>query len=401
MAVTRLTLFVIGLTLSTAAAQNSQPTVTDESFGPVWVRLEAHKGQTRFQIGDVVVVDLVFTSHSPGYAVDTATRPYLPPADLPEITPNAGWIRSHTVLTGQSMIDQPATLGSEPIRVPILLNRSITFQQPGHYEVSVSSERVRNAQNFARLTSLDSCNPCATTNDVGIDIEPRNKSDEAALVASLLRELEETKGIEPVGLSQEQTDNFRRRAETLQMRPDMTEAEQKAILQKLNEVVQEELATVEKRRAQRREAAIRLAYLPGDEALRAKVHFIAISDEEVGEGEPIGPIMLDGLPSSNNKQLQLELIEGAWRDPNHLPTDVLQDALREARELANGQTVTEYSSLWAGTSEQQRAAARKEYQDELNELIATLPLRSEANRAKTIEYMKRLAFPNQFNGGQK
>lgn len=204
-----------------------------------------------------------------------------------------------------------------------------------------------------------------------------------------------------MGLSQDQNEYFRRQAAGVEMRPGMTETEQKAVLQRLGELMSKEQALGEKRKGERRKAAIRLAYLPGDDALRAKVHFLAASSDEVGIADPIAPFMLDGLPSSGNKQLQLDLIEAAWRDPNNLPTFELQSAVREARELADGQTVAEYSSIWAATSERQRAAAMKEDQDEINELIATLPLRSEANRAKTIEYLRKLAVPNQFNGGQK
>ena len=160
-------------------------------------------------------------------------------------------------------------------------------------------------------------------------------------------------------------------------------------------IMTERLAESQKREDARREAAVRLAYLPGDDAVRAKIRLLA-EEGETGEANPIGPIMVDGLPSSRNKQLQLSLLEAAWRDPHQVPFAGLQTALREARELAHQQMVVDESVLWAGTAEQ-RQAALKEYQAEIDEIVATLPQRTESNRAETIEFLKSLAVPNQFN----
>ena len=66
--------------------------------------------------------------------------------------------------------------------------------------------------------------------------------------------------------------------------------------------------------AQRQAAVLRLACLVGDEAVRAKVHFIVV-DEEDGGGNEIGLIMVGGLPNSRNKQPQLRPVGGLhWRE---------------------------------------------------------------------------------------
>jgi hypothetical protein len=39
-------------------------------------------------------------------------------------------------------MDKPVPAGGEPVRVPILLNRTITFKQPGRYTVTVTTERL-------------------------------------------------------------------------------------------------------------------------------------------------------------------------------------------------------------------------------------------------------------------
>ena len=144
--------------------------------------------------------------------------------------------------------------------------------------------------------------------------------------------------------------------------------------------------------------AVRLAYLPGDDAVRAKVQLIAENPDPHG-GNPVAPLLRDGLPSSRNKQLQLDLLEAAWRDPHRVPTSELQTALPQAKELMHQQLVTDDSILWAGT-EEERKAALEESQSEINEVIATLPERSESNRVRTIDFLKSVSVPNQFNQRQ-
>jgi hypothetical protein len=283
--------------------------------------------------------------------------------------------------------------------VPVLLNRTITFQEPGHYEVTLTTERLRTSDTVMDSTSMESCVPCRTTNAVGIDLSTRDQSEESALVVSLSRELEETKSeASAVILTPEQKEELWGEVETQIRKADSSEASEKrtdALLRKLNDVVSNQLAAIQKQEDARRESAVRLAYLAGDDAVRAKVHFIA-DEREDGEANHIGPIMLDGLPGSRNKQLQLMLLEASWRDPHRVPTSELHAALRQAKELMDKQWVTDEATVWAGSTEE-RQTALEEYQAEINEIIATLPLRTESNRTETVNYLKQLAVPNQFN----
>ena len=68
--------------------------------------------------------------------------------------------------------------------------------------------------------------------------------------------------------------------------------------------------------------------------------------------------------------------------------------ISQARELTQ-QDWVKYD-FWGGTPEEHKAAV-EEYQREINEIIASLPQRSESNRAETIKYLKALGFPNPFN----
>lgn len=387
-------ILALGLVWGSSAAQNSAPVGTRENSGAA-VRLEAHDGQTRFKIGDPVTLDLVFTSRSPEYVVNTDTTPYLPVSDLVELVPEEGWVRSHSSFRGLGQNGSTLQhLGGSPVRVPVLLNRTITFQKPGHYEVTLTTERLRTSDIWADTTSLETCNRCRTTNAVGIDLTARDESEEAALVVSLSRRIEEAKGPEQKEELSHELDARMRSADST----EASKAQTEALLRKLNDMTSNLLAAVQKQEDARREAAVRLAYLVGDDAVRAKVHFIA-EEREDGEAHPIGPIMRDGLPSSRNKQLQLALLEAAWCDPHRVPTSELHSALRQAKELMHKEWVTDEATVWAGTADE-RKNALEEYQSEINEIIATLPLRTESNRTETIDYLKQLGVPNQFNKRQ-
>ena len=395
----QMAILALGLAWGASAAQDSTPVGRDENSGAA-VRLEAHHGQTHFKIGDPVTLDLVFTSRSPEYVVNTDTTPYLPVSDLVELAPEDGWVRSHSSFRGLGQNGSTLeNLGSSPVRVPVLLNRTITFQKPGHYEVTLTTERLRTSDTLMNMTSLETCDRCRTTNAFGIDLSARDESEEAALVVSLSRELEETKNQASAGiLTPEQKEELSREVDTQVRTADSSEASKRqtdALLRKLDDMVSNRLAVIQKQEDGRREAAVRLAYLAGDDAVRAKVHFIA-DEREDGEANPIGPIMRDGLPASRNKQLQLTLLEAAWRDPHRVPTSEVHAALRQAKELMHKQMVTEEATVWAGTAEE-RQRALEEYQAEINEIIATLPLRTESTRTETVNYLKRLAVPNQFN----
>jgi hypothetical protein len=52
-----------------------------------------------------------------------------------------------------------------------------------------------------------------------------------------------------------------------------------------------------------------------------------------------------------------------------------------------------------GGTEEERKAAVKQYQADLDVIVATLPQRSESNRRQTIQLLKRIAIPNPFNQG--
>jgi hypothetical protein len=160
-----------------------------------------------------------------------------------------------------------------------------------------------------------------------------------------------------------------------------------AMMKKMGDILEKQETLTQDHEQARREAAERLAYLPGDDALRAKVRFIAAATDN-GDPDPVGFIIVSGLPSSRNLELQLTLLQQAWRDPQHAPTLILQSALRQARELVRKGWVTDDQMVYAGTSEE-RKMAQEALQSDLKEIVATLPLRSGENRDRTIDFLEK------------
>jgi hypothetical protein len=392
-----LVLFTAALSCQWCAAQDAAVGTVRANSG-LTVRLEAHNGQTQFKVGDPITVDLVFTSATAGYSVDTNENPYLPSGDIVYVSPDGGWVRSQQSQSGKSLDGNALViLGSEPVRVPVLINRTVLFEQPGHYQVSVASERLRATSTLGRLSPIEDCDPCAATNAVGIDIVARDAAEETELVASLSRELEVAgEQVPRPELTESQKKTMQDAQEQLKAADlsDDGQKRMKSLLPKLNEIATEQMAAIEKRQADLLLAAQRLACLEGDEAVRAKVHFIAATEESDEEAR-IGLILVNGLSNSRNKQLQLNLLVAAWRDPNNLPTDELQEALRAARELAKDGMV----KIIEWGTEEERKAALKQDQADLGVIIGTLPERSEPNRTQTIQILKKIAIPNPFNQG--
>jgi hypothetical protein len=155
------------------------------------VRLEAKNGQTHFQLGDLIPLELVFAD--PGF-VPTPEAQKLTPiqramqvahplpgqhtvnsidygdlADTITITPSAGWFQWQ----GKSGHDYSSSeqLTEHEIRVPLVLNQGFVFREPGHYEVSVTTFRLDGKP--------------ATTNPIGLDLTARPAEEELALVRRL------------------------------------------------------------------------------------------------------------------------------------------------------------------------------------------------------------------------
>ena len=386
----------IALMCASAAAQNAPSTpVTDAAAN---VHLEPHEGQTHFKLGDPIFVDLVFTGPSSTYIVKTDSSPYLPPQDQVQVAPADGWVRTRTIVRALPVnLTAIASLEAEAVRVPVLVNRTITFQHPGHYQIAVATDRLRIADTILKAPApqQQQCLACRTTNAVGIEIDDRDAEEKASLVASLTQQIESTKEPSPASVftpseQQEAQDQMDHEISEFLLGADRSEEDKTrdaVLIWKWNEAVRKQAAALETRKTARRDAAIQLACLSSDEATRAKVHLIATSATG-GDPDSIDWIMVNGLTSSSNQRLQLDLLQQAWRDPQNVPTYQLHTAIQQAKELALTQTVASEPQPWA--TPDPRHVQSKELQAELDALIATLPQRAQENRTQTIDFLNSL-----------
>jgi hypothetical protein len=328
-----LAVFALGVACRLCLAQEVSTSAPAVATGTE-VRLETHDGRTQFTLDEPIQLDLIFTSREPGYAVNNID--YGDVADVVSVTPAEGWFRPREK-SGHDYVTS-TELDNAPIRVPVLLNQAAVFQKPGHYEVSITTGRLQ-ASTLTHGKRQTRPVPLQTTNAVGIDIVAPDEEQEAALVQSLSSQIAGEPG-----------------------------------------------------RA-RQTAALRLAYLSGDDAVRAKVHWLLSAEEmdNTKDHDNIGKLMGDGLASSRNQQLQLDLLEAAWLDPQRVPTSELQDALWQTRAFLRKQTIPGWVMGVAPVTDAAQVEAQKqaeqERQHDLSELVATLPSRSGTNRANTAYFL--------------
>lgn len=313
-------LMVLGMA-GTLAAEEPQPAA--EALPQI--RLEAHQGKTHFLLGEPMQLDLVFRNGTQDkYVLNTVLYGDL--ADKVEITPASGWL----MWRGQSGHDylsaQP--LGAEEVRIPIVLNQGFVFREPGHYQVRVTTRRMRHGENSASIKPMAP----VTTNCVDIDLETMPADLEAVRLKELLAAIHSTDARTREG----------------------GEAHRSAIAQ--------------------------LAALQRDEAARAKVDLILVEDGAMRQAT------WEALASTRNLALQLSLLEAAWSDPKQMPVYDLFSALAETRRLQRGVTTPGWTMSVAPTKTDVAEVKRTtdEAASDMKALYATLPQRSGANRAAAI-----------------
>jgi hypothetical protein len=311
-----LSLFVLAVSL---LAQEMPVPAAPES-GPE-VRLELRDGKSQFDIGERIEFDLVFCN--------TTSDPYMlndilygDIVDKVEIAPASGWMEWWPSPSGHGYVHL-TTLGPTEVRVPIVLNEGFVFRDPGHYEIRITTNRLRGGGD---LLHLKSGGP-VTTNAVGIDLMPMPADVEAEQAKSLMSQMDSA--------------------------PTYTRAGSRA----------------------RQEAVSRLADLQGDDALRAKVRLILAEDADMRR------VTREALASTRNLPLQLSLLEAAWNDPAIPPVGDLPDALQETRALMRGQMAG------PPADPDKAAKAAEEHKADMEALLRSLPMRSGQSRADAAFYL--------------
>jgi hypothetical protein len=372
----------VGLSCRPGLAQQLAPILPRDGSGAT-VRLEPHEKQTQFKLGDPITTDLVITVKSPGYAVFMDGNRFNAPQDLVNVTPTDGWFRSQ----GNQYGGSPEDLGQAPVRIPVMLNRSIVFQRPGHYEITITTSRLVSSR-----TGIPPGTQCCvprwseTTNAIGVDILPRDEHEESVLVTQLSSQIEK-KPQAPF------SDDFKKQQEPLVNELEGMLKNPPADPQRMMELVRQLRAAdaaqevrIEKQKEARQEAAIRLSYLQGDDAVRAKVRWI-LADKEDGSGDDTGLVMLNGLAHSRNLQLQMKLLQAAWVDTQRVPTGVLQSALQQTKAFLQNETFELYYSHGVPGRTLPHTKVVEEYNRELGEIVGTFPQRTGSNREQTAYYL--------------
>jgi hypothetical protein len=130
-------------------------------------------------------------------------------------------------------------------------------------------------------------------------------------------------------------------------------------------------------------AANQLAFLGGDEAVRAKIFWLAKGNG----GDSVQREMMDGLASSRNLELQLELLEAAWRDVRHVPDSSLLSAMGQTRAFMREQTLPGWQMVVMPKTDPASKIADEERRRDVSEIVETLAQRTGNNRRDTAYFL--------------
>ena len=165
---------LLALAAGGQAAQSDPP---QPSIPPdVKLKVRTKGGQTTFQLGEVIPLELEFTSTAPKkYRLDMATydRSGRLGEDSFAVKPDSGWddplflyFHAYQGFIGGGLRGS-ATLSAEPTLVTRELNEWVRFQTPGEYRVTVASTRVSKLDGQPNATWLS-----VISNELSLTIVP-------------------------------------------------------------------------------------------------------------------------------------------------------------------------------------------------------------------------------------
>ena len=327
---------------SSATAQDPAISPTSGADSNGLVRLEAKDGQTHFRLGDLITLELVFSN--PGN---------VPPSESQKLTPIQRARQAADSLTGQHNING-TDYGDLADTVTITPSAGwfqwqgksghdyMSIEVPNDHEIRMPL--VLNQGYVFRepghyeisVTTSRLDNRPLTTNSIGLDLTARAAEEEQALVRSLNAQLASPLAADCSGPW-----------------------------------------------GRGNPAAEQLAALPGDDAVRAKVRWLLAEEQEDVRQEMAG-----GLAASRNYELQLQLLEDAWRNPQHTPDSKIRNAIENTRAFQAGKMRPGWQMIvdpQAPTSTDHRLA--DESHADLQAIVDSLPQRSGQNLADTAYFL--------------
>jgi hypothetical protein len=175
-----------------------------QTAGPLRVDLSLAEGKTTYRIGEPIILLLSFTADEPGYSFNGTTTQPPSPIDIVVLSPTAGVFpllddqaRGHRYSPDYASIKDMEV--NKPLIARLTLNAVYRFDQPGHYKVHVTTNRVSRG-NFPNLQQIGPL----TSNEVEFDIETMSGVDEAALAASLEKQIREANTLQQAQQFEEQ-----------------------------------------------------------------------------------------------------------------------------------------------------------------------------------------------------
>lgn len=148
--------FTILLVLSVFTIAGAQAPAPDD----VHVKLAFVDDKTVYRIGEPIKLVLEFTADREGYSVENLPDNGHSTSDMLTISPDQGITHWLDEFTDNRYYPRDyfssAKLNSSPQRVPIVLNDTLRFDNPGRYTISVKTRRVS-----SRLLATQGGRPCA------------------------------------------------------------------------------------------------------------------------------------------------------------------------------------------------------------------------------------------------
>jgi len=166
---------------------SGQDRTPESAPSDVNLTIRTHGGQSVFQIGATIELDLMFTSTirkkylvTEGYTLDRIA-----------VAPLSGWDHPRgdfnklcPALSAVSTISSTQPLSAKPTTLGLTLNESVRFKDPGKYQITVQSQRVGTA-NPKRLLTLNS-------NRLSLTIVPATEQWQQQTLRNAVNVLDET-----------------------------------------------------------------------------------------------------------------------------------------------------------------------------------------------------------------
>ena len=262
-------LFTLLLFVVVASAQTPAPP-------EVHVKLSLAENKTVYRIGEPVKIVMEFTADREGYVVEHISDGNQPASDKIVVSPETGTTHWYDELMDNQRYARDyfgyGKLSSSPVRVEIVLNDSLRFDNPGRYTVSITTSRVRRASKDFSGEAFT-----MTPNAVSFELQAMSDEDEAKEV--------------------------KRFSELLDVKRDVRSAQ---------------------------EIGKQLSYLTGEPSTREKVRRFLNPDDQGAGGQ-----LYNGLFIARNRALVLKLVEAAMRDPNIPVTMQMLSAATRLKALLN------------------------------------------------------------------